>query len=234
MHDSSFGRLIGALVSPGKTFESIVRRPTWVVPLIVLVLLSGLAAFLANQRVDPREMIQESMEQRGQQMTEEQMEQAVEIAEKFGAISTVAGILVLGPLLYLLLALIFWGAFRFFGGSDFSFKHSLSTLLYSMAPWIVASLLSIPLILSKESIGFEEARRGILASNLSVLAPEGANSVLVSLLGSIDFFSLWTLALLIIGYRTVARVSQGTAAATVLVLWLLYVGGKVGWAAAFG
>ncbi len=29
LEDSSFGRLIGALVSPGKTFQSIAGRPTW-------------------------------------------------------------------------------------------------------------------------------------------------------------------------------------------------------------
>jgi hypothetical protein len=37
VYDSGFGRLIGVLVSPGKTFESIARRPTWLVPLLVLV-----------------------------------------------------------------------------------------------------------------------------------------------------------------------------------------------------
>ncbi len=33
--DSSFGRIIGVLFSPKPTFESIVRRPTWVLPLIL-------------------------------------------------------------------------------------------------------------------------------------------------------------------------------------------------------
>ncbi|HYO13769.1 MAG TPA: Yip1 family protein [Thermoanaerobaculia bacterium] len=234
MNDSSFGRLIGALVSPGKTFESIARRPTWVVPLIVLVLLSAAAAYLANERMDAREMIERSMEERGQEVNEEQIEQIVAFTEKFGAVMTLGGVLVLGPLAYLVLALAFWGAFRFFGGSDFSFKQSFSTVLYSMSPWIVASLLSIPLILSRESIGFEEARKGFLASNLAAFAPEDASAALTALLGSVDFFSLWTLALLILGYRTVARVSKGAAISIILVLWLLYVGGKVAWAAAFG
>ncbi len=35
--DSSFGRIFGVLFSPKPTFESIVRRPTWILPLILLV-----------------------------------------------------------------------------------------------------------------------------------------------------------------------------------------------------
>ena len=33
--DSSIGRIIGVLFSPKPTFESIVRRPTWVVPVVL-------------------------------------------------------------------------------------------------------------------------------------------------------------------------------------------------------
>ena len=38
MENSSFGRLIGVLVSPGKTFRSIAERPTWGVALVVFML----------------------------------------------------------------------------------------------------------------------------------------------------------------------------------------------------
>ena len=43
MEDSSFGRLIGVLVSPGKTFRSIAERPAWLVPFLVLMVLSLVA-----------------------------------------------------------------------------------------------------------------------------------------------------------------------------------------------
>ena len=41
LEDSSAGRLIGVLVSPVKTFQSIAARPTWAVALIVLALLGA-------------------------------------------------------------------------------------------------------------------------------------------------------------------------------------------------
>jgi hypothetical protein len=58
--------------------------------------------------------------------------------------------------------------------------------------------------------------------------------VIRSLLGSLNFFTLWTLVLLAIGYRIVARVSIAVSAGTVFTLWLLYVAGKAGFAALFG
>lgn len=33
--DNSFSRIFGVLFSPKPTFESIVRRPTWIVPVIL-------------------------------------------------------------------------------------------------------------------------------------------------------------------------------------------------------
>ena len=36
MEESSFGRLVGVLVSPAKTFKAIGEKPTWVLALLVL------------------------------------------------------------------------------------------------------------------------------------------------------------------------------------------------------
>jgi hypothetical protein len=101
-------------------------------------------------------------------------------------------------------------------------------------PLAVSYLLTLPLVLGRKTIGFQDTQRGILLSNPAILAPEGTKPAVVALLGSLDFFTLWTLVLLALGYRAVAKVSGTAATATVLVLWLLFVGIKVGIAAVFG
>lgn len=232
MHESSFGRLIGALVAPGKTFQSIEQRPTWLVPLLLFCLLNGLTAYLVTDRMDFRAIMEERMESSSNQMSPEQMEQAVEMQERFGSI----GALVIAPVgfavIVLLFAALYLGAFRFFAGSDVTFKQSLSTLLYAMAPFAVASLLSIPVILGRKTIDPEQAQ-SLLFSNLAAFAPDDTGPVVRSLLSSVDFFGIWILILSILGFRIVARVSTGTATAVVLVLWILGVAIKVGWTAAF-
>ena len=43
---NSFARIFGVLFSPKATFQSIVRRPTWLVPVIMLGILVSLGAVM--------------------------------------------------------------------------------------------------------------------------------------------------------------------------------------------
>jgi hypothetical protein len=233
MHDSSFGRLIGVLVSPGRTFESIARRPTWVVPLLALALVSGLLWYLAGLRTDYRDVITKSVEQSGREVPEEQLEPQIEMMEKMGPILAAASTPFVVCLITLIIALLYWIVFKLLG-SDFSYKTSLSTVLHASMPAVVAALLSIPVVLSKESIGYEETQTGtFLTSNLAFLAPEEGPKWIAALLASVDFFSLWALALTILGFRAVSRLPTRTVAATAILLWLFFVGLRVGWVALF-
>lgn len=238
MENSSFGRMIGALVSPGKTFQSIAERPTWGwMPLALLLILATAVGVLATQRTDTdemRKMVAERIEKsQGGRAAEADVDRAVQMSQKIGSVTRWL-IPVFSAVVYLILAALFWMAFRFFAASEFSFKTSFSTVVHAYMPGAVGALLTLPVILSRERISMREAQGGILASNLGAFAPEDASPVVRSLLGSLDFFSLWTLCLLILGYRITARVSTGTAATVVLVLWILYVAAKTGLAAAFG
>ena len=60
--DSSFGRIFGVLFSPKPTFEAIVRRPTWILPLILLVFVGLAATTLITQRVTWRTVIDRAIE----------------------------------------------------------------------------------------------------------------------------------------------------------------------------
>ena len=231
MHESSFGRVIGALISPEKTFRSIAERPTWVVPLLLLVLVTGLVGLVAGERVDFEKQIRREMAERGG-VSEEQIQQSVDFMEKFGKVLFAAPA-VLAPVIYLLIALIFLVALRL-SGSEIGFGQSFSVTLHSMMPWVIHALLSLPLLLRLETIDPEAMERGgVLMSNLAALAPEDSSKVLLSLLASLDLFTVWTLILLTIGYRVVARVSTATAATVAVTLWLLYLGGKLGLTAVF-
>lgn len=235
MHDSSFGRLLGVLMAPGKTFRSVAERPTWVVPLLVLTVLGSLTTFLVMQRVDQEEMVRYQMSQFGRELSEDQIQQQVEMAEKTRPVQQV-----LGPIfiivIFLILAVVFWVAFKLLG-SEMDFRSSLATALYGLVPAFgIGSLLGILIILGRDSITPEEMMSGggVLMSNAAAFAPEDASPFVESLLGSLDVFSIWSLILLTIGYSIVARVSTKAAGITVVVLWLLYVLGKSGFAAAIG
>jgi hypothetical protein len=237
MGDSSFGRLIGVLVSPGKTFRSIAERPTWLVPFLVFMALGLVVGGLLFSRVDPGEMVRYQFGKFADRMPPEQVEKAVQDAENMTPgqklLQTAIGLPV-AALIYVVLAAVFLVIFKLMG-SEMTFKQSLSTYLYGLVPvGVVSALINLPLILARESIDPEEVMGGgVLVASPAILASEETSAVVQSLLGSLNFFTLWTLVLLAIGYRIVARVSLAASAGTVFTLWLIYVAGKAGFAALF-
>jgi hypothetical protein len=238
LEDSSVGRLIGALVSPGKTFQSIAARPTWGAALVVLLIATTAVGVLVNQRMDKddmRQSIQQRMEKsRGGQASPEEVERGVEMATKVSSVTRWL-IPLFVAVVYLIIAALFYAAFRFFAGSSIPYRTSFSVALHAFLPGVVAALITLPLILSRKSITMKEAQGGgILASNLGAFAPESLGPAARTLLSSVDFFSIWTVCLLIVGYRVAAKVSTAAATTVVVVLWALYIAFRVGTAALFG
>ncbi len=231
MNDSGFGRLIGALVSPDKTFRSIAERPTWAAPMILVALCAIGVGWIAQERVDQGALAKYQMDQFGLDLSKEQQEAMESRAASQSPALRTFGLVFGGgaaAALYMVIAALFLVVFKM-AGSEVDFLRSLSTSLYGMLPsGVVGALLNIGLSLPREEITPEELMSGgVLTSSLRPLAPEDS-PVVQSLLGSVDFFSLWSVVLLILGYRAVAKVSTQTSATVVLVLWGLWVLGKAG------
>jgi len=228
MESSSFGRVIGALVSPGKTFRSIAERPTWVVALLVLMAAALAASLVISPRVDWVEAIQQGAQ--GREIPADQLDMAVQVTK----IITLVSPLIFLPLGVLFVALVMWMAFKVVGG-ELTYKTSLATTAHGFLPSVVGSLIGIIVVLGRGSVDLQQLQSNTLvASNLAVLAPEDSGAALVALLSSLDFFSLWALVLFIIGYKAAARVSTGMATGVVVSLWVVWVLVKVGLASLSG
>ncbi len=221
-------RPIGALVAPGATFRALRDRPTWVAPLLVLLVLYVLLNLTVMQRMDMAAVMRSSMEARGQQVDEQQIQHMAELQGRFGLGCSVVGM----PVVLLVTALLLMVLVNLAGG-EATFKRSWSVTLHGLMPMAVAWLLTLPVVLGRAEITLADSQRGLLASNLALLAPADASRVTVALLSSVDLFSLWTVALLAYGFHRATGASKGAATAVVVLLWLLAVGLKVG-AAAMG
>ncbi len=226
MEDSSFGRLLGVLVSPVATFRSIAERPTWLVAFLALYILGSGVAFLSFQKVDFAAGMREQMEERGQQLppgSEERVLSAVPAMK----ILSIAAVVVLEPAFFFLVPAIFL-LLNLFGG-ELDYHRSLAVSLHASMPSALAALLTLPVVLSRGQISLKDMQAGnLLHSNLGFVAPEATHPVAHALLMSLDLFTLWSLVLLIVGYALVARVSRKLVATMVLSLWLLIVAGRVG------
>jgi hypothetical protein len=224
--DSPWGRPLGVLVSPQATFRSLAARPSWLPPLLILLVLFVAAQALAMQRIDMEAAVRDAMEKQDQPIDEQQIATIAAMQSKVGLACNV----VIFPLAMLALAAIFWGLANVAGG-EIDFKRSLAVTAHGLMPNALSSLLTIPVILGRQEIDVAEAQHGLLASHLAAFAPEDAPAWLVALLARVDVFSLWSLALLVVGFAVVARLSKGAAVGVVGLLWLLWIGLMVGVAA---
>ena len=215
---NSFQRIIGVLFSPDATFASIARRPDFVVPLVLLLVVSLAAGVIMAPHIDFGAAAREAMEQ-NKNATPEQIDKAVRISASIGKVFTY-----ISPVLSLIGLLVIAGivllAFRIFGGEG-DFKQAFSVTCYSSIPTIIKSVVTLIIIVAKGGIIPAQALATLVRSNLGFLVDYKANPVAFALLSSFDIFSFWFLALLIIGFSYVARVSKTKAAVTIISLWIL-------------
>jgi hypothetical protein len=225
------GRIPGAIFSPGTTFASIARRPTWVLPLLLWTVLSVVVTSLIIPKIDWERVTRQALEKRNQKVPEDQMSTVVDRSRKVGStISWVAGFA--GPAIAsLFVALVIWGSFKAFGW-DTTFRQSYGVTTHAFLPGILGSVLLIPIVVKRETID-PEGIRDLLRSNLGFLVERDTAKVAHAVLQSIDLFSIWTIVLLVIGFAAAAKIPKKSAAGVIIGLWVVLVLVKAGWAAIF-
>ena len=228
---SPLGRIPGAFFSPVATFDSIAKRPTWLPPLVLWTAVSILFTVFLIPRIDFDRMIRGQMERRGQSVPEERIQAAVATQKKIAPIAYNAIAAVSPAALSLLVALVFWGAFKAFGW-DLSYRQAFGTTTHAFLPGVLGSVILFLVVLRQETID-PSALGDLLQSNLGFLVERKASPAFHSLLQSLDVFSVWSLVLLVLGFAASARVSRKSAAGVIVALWALYVLGKAGFAAIF-
>jgi len=230
MEDSAFGRILSVFTSPGATFRSIAEKPTWFVPLVVFLVIVVALGVVVHQRTDYAESLEYQFKQQGREISDERMEEAINITERFAWLGVVIQVPIV-ILVVLFITLLYWAGLKLLGG-ELTYKHAFSVYLYSAMPVALMSLIALFILLPQTVIAPERlATRNFVQSNLAFLAPEDAGPVLINLLASFDFFGLWALVLAILGYKIVGRVSTATAAVVAITVFVLGVAIRVGFAA---
>lgn len=197
---SPMGRIVGVIFSPKSTFEDIVRKPSWVLPLVVMVILSAIAAWGINQKVNWRQYMSEQIEKSpaAAQLSADQKQQRIEAGAKFAPYSTyVFG--TLAPVLGIfVVALIMWGAYNLFAGANVNFSTSLGIISHAFVPTFISSLIFY-LVLFLKPYGTLDLENPI-ATNVAAFLPEDSAKWLQALTKNLDIFVIWITLLIAIGF----------------------------------
>jgi len=222
-----FGRLVGVLFSPDETFASIARRPDWLVPLLLFVVIAAVSGFVFVHHVDSMTAMRAQMEER--HATPDQIEQAVKINKAiFAVIAYCAPIL--SVVIFVLVAAILMLAYRMMGGEG-EFKQYFSVTLYGWVPQIIQSLILTGILFFKSELVGAETLPTLVRSNLAFLVDMKEHSVLFSLLSAFDVFTIWSLILMAIGFAHVSKFSKAKSATILVTVWGFWTAIKVGFAA---
>jgi len=230
---SPFGRVFGVLFSPKKTFEDIVRKPSWLLPIVISTVLGLLVSMAINQRINWREFMNQQIEKspRASSLSSDQKEQQIEAGAKFAPISTYVFGTLAGFIVALFVSLIMWGAYSLIGGITTNFSTAFGITAHAFMTGLVSAPLLI-LTLYLKPYGTADLDNP-LATNLAVVLPEDAAKWLVALCKNVDILVLWTVILLAIGFAAVnPKKLQGAKSYTIAFgLFAVYVLCRVAWAA---
>lgn len=207
-------KMVGVFFSPKNTFEAIDRKPDWIVPLLLILILTALTTQLLTPKLLPKQL--EIMEEKWQEqgLSDDQIEQALAMTQKFSKFSFFSGIIFTG-LFIILFTLFLW----FFGniilGGQTSFKKIFSIYLYSYLILLLGGLITLPLMIVKET-------QNIHFSLASLFYQESSGDLLYKILRSLDLFSIWHFAILTIAFSVIYRFTLKKTAWAMIFPFIIY------------
>jgi len=226
----AFRKLWGVLVDPGRTFSALDHKPSWLFPVIVLILVAMISSVLvadfriqeARQRIEQNDRFTpQQREEIYDRMDEQQSKPIMKLLSY-----------VIGPIVAVFIIIFFVSAVLYFGGNvllggETGFKKVLSVYSWSSMVAIPALLLKTPLMLLKET--------SKVHTSLAALMPSGSEEgLLFKILTHTDLFTIWEISLLSIGLAVIYKFSTKKTAGLVIGLYLVYVVLAVGFSMLLG
>ena len=234
---SPLSAVVGTFSRPSETFRRLVARPTWWLPLVLVLASTSVSWLVVAPKMDMDRTIRESIEKRaeksGRTIPPQAINRQVEMTRKM--MPLFFGIALAGTAVFFFLpALVLWGSAKAMG-ADARYQQLLAIWGHSSLPNLVGSLVAIPIFLQLPDASLtQEGVSQVLKSNVGAFLDPSSPAPLLALASSLDIFSFAALCLLVLGFRRLPGLSKGAAMATPIVLWLVYVIGKVAWRAVFG
>ena len=227
-----FDSLVGIFLDPSTTFQRIKHRPVWLIPCLMLVLISLGSSYLIVERIGYENLVRVQIEQSPftSDMSREERQAAIEGALESTAVRFMA---MSGPILFPLVLLLAAGILiliLMILGHSPGFSRLFSVTVHSFWAYsVVAHILALAVIYLAQDPASLDPRK-LVQSHLGVLVDQTESPVLFTLAASFDLLTFYNLFLLSLGVSMICgrRAGFGTGLVAVLVLWALWIIAKTG------
>jgi hypothetical protein len=209
-----FSKILNIFFEPKKVFESLKTKPAWLVPFIIIVLISIVSMYLTYPFImsDTIAKIRAN-----EKIPDEQKEIIVSRME--GNTKPPWWQVALAPVGVLIYFLIVSGILFFVGnvllGGDSPFRKIFSVYLYSSLVAIPAAIIKIPLALAKKT--------GEIQTSLALfLSPDMKETFIYRFFAHFDIFNIWMIILVSLGLAVMYNFTVKKSFTAVFALWLLW------------
>jgi hypothetical protein len=219
---SQGARVIDTFIAPQKTFLDLRRSAQWWLPFLLMAIFGWGLVYVAEQKIGLQKIVENELQarpralERYEKATPEQQQQQV----KFTGVIYYIAIPLITLIIWLVMAGLQFGTFKFGANADISFGQSLAVVVYAGLPMVLRHLLAIASVAAGASAdGF--TLNNPIASNPGYFMNPADSPFWYFIASQLDVFLLWTLALTAIGFATTGKVKLGTSFAIVLGWWVV-------------
>lgn len=226
MEDTLTGRLTDLITKPSRLMDRVGEAPRWIPAILLIMVIMAAATWFITPISEPEslELMRDSPIMR--MMTEEQWqaqyEKALNPSTTKLLFSSLRGGFLAGVVA--LMGGVILGFFARLSGGQGTTRQAIGIMAWSSVISVgLGTLAKLPLMLITEST-FQSTIS--LAALLPELAP--SSTLYLVLAYFTDFFTWWSLVVLIIGFERVFQLNRVPAALTVLLPWALVMAAAVG------
>ena len=224
----SLGALaLGIFFSPHKTMAAIVEHPTWLFPLLLTAVLSGVGASVIYKPIIVPIQISK-MEAKSQDMPAGQLDKMEQQMNKpvWAAVTGVGWVLLAAGTVLVMAAMLYFLGSLIFGGQS-TFKAVFSVVAWTSLIAVLSMVLQTPIRLLRvqgmDPTDFPAALESL--GGLGFLVPANSGSFAMGMargvLGSIELFWLWQCAVLVEGVALAFKKPRSFGLTCVAVIWVL-------------
>jgi hypothetical protein len=223
-------RLMGVFISPGETFADVARRPSFIAPLLLIILLAIAGTEIFLHKIGMESVVRWALEHNSR-VPQDQVPAMVEkMTPYYVWIGRVAAV-VWPPLVALVTALIGLVAVNNIFGGRITFKTAFAVSSYAYAVNIIYYLLAPCMVLFGDPDHYASNPGNPTPTSVGFfLNPLDTSKPLLALASSVELFTIWYMALLAIGFSVASgrKVKTLPLFFTFFGLWVLMVLIKMG------
>lgn len=210
------------LIDPIDGMGAAIEARRWVWPLLVLSLCVSLAGTAFALRWNAAPAVIQKLQASGEitRYSESELADEIQTTSRKALVGGIAKGVFLMPLQVLLLAAVLWFTAWLFG-TPTAFGRLMAVAAIAMLPIALYHLIFAACAAAQHSMS-ETRVETLVPSSLAVL--EGLSVKLQRALKAVDFFNLWSVGLVALGFSSATGMRRGRALLLALVLYAMYVG----------